>query len=394
MEKETQDVGTDVPVVGEDLQVRKRRHLRKAPSIQVAEVDREETQSDENVPRLASGSDVNKEEQTKKRRQKQVAWSRPAAKKAKTDKGKIPLVKEGTEPTKEPVVDGSPTIEELDQQVDELLAHPFVSEAVDEGRSGKDEGGQRDREEVLEVGVEEEEGQRDVGPSIFERRYRRRSLFSPKRLDVPSSHMVRNCMDVLMGIVNHATIRAVRSLPLKHKCAILCRNMAETSLLTGDVLYSAVRTESRRCRKIDRLMEEKYSLEREVKELKFECDSTFEIFSQVKADVDMVMEENQSLESKNEELNSSLKGEKGKVQTLENKVKELQAALEREKERCSKKNDELVSSYSKYHDILLKKMELDTRLNVRKEENEKLQTTLALVCDTSPSIICKLFLDG
>ncbi|GAB2266095.1 hypothetical protein Dimus_001122, partial [Dionaea muscipula] len=52
MEEETQAV---------DLQVRKRRRLRKSTSIPVAEVDSEETQSDENVPKLASNSDVNKE---------------------------------------------------------------------------------------------------------------------------------------------------------------------------------------------------------------------------------------------------------------------------------------------------------------------------------------------
>ncbi|GAB2281019.1 hypothetical protein Dimus_015631 [Dionaea muscipula] len=57
------------------------------------------------------------------------------------DNGKIPLVEEGTEPTKEPVVAGSPTIEELDQQVNELLTHPFVSKAVHEGEGDKDEWG-------------------------------------------------------------------------------------------------------------------------------------------------------------------------------------------------------------------------------------------------------------
>ncbi|GAB2278239.1 hypothetical protein Dimus_012930 [Dionaea muscipula] len=97
----------------------------------------------------------------------------------------------------------------------------------------------------------------------------------------------------------------------------------------------------------------------------------------MKADREMVMEDNQTLENKNKELKSALEGEKGKEHTLEDKVKELQAALEREKERCSKKNDELVSSYSKYLDILRKEMNLDTSMNVRKEENEKLQTVLA-----------------
>ncbi|GAB2290268.1 hypothetical protein Dimus_024548 [Dionaea muscipula] len=96
----------------------------------------------------------------------------------------------------------------------------------------------------------------------------------------------------------------------------------------------------------------------------------------MKADVDMVMEENQTLENENKELKTALEEEKNKVQTLEDKVKELQMALEREKERCSKKNDELVASYTKYHELLRKKIGLDTSLNERKEENEKLQTAL------------------
>ncbi|GAB2268256.1 hypothetical protein Dimus_003232 [Dionaea muscipula] len=206
-------------------------------------------------------------------------------------------------------------------------------------------------------------------------------------------------MDSMMGAANHATIIALRNIPLKHKCAILCGNMTETSLLTGDVLYAAVRTDERRCRKIDRLMEEiscfqgwflfafasnlyfaclfqKYALEREVKDLKFECDTAFEISTQIKADVDMVMEENQTLENENRELKTVFEGEKNKKQTLEDKVKELQMALEREKDRQSNKNNELVASYSKYHELLRKKMNLDTSLNERKRESEKLQMAL------------------
>ncbi|GAB2287940.1 hypothetical protein Dimus_022292 [Dionaea muscipula] len=179
-------------------------------------------------------------------------------------------------------------------------------------------------------------------------------------------------MDSMMGAANRATLITLRSVPLKHKFAVLCRSKAETSLLTGDVLYNAIRTDDKRCRKIDRLMEEKYALEREVKELKFECNTAFEVSTQMKADVDMVMKENQTLESKNEELKIALEGEKDKVKTLEDKLKELQSALENEKEGQTKKNDELVALYSKYHDLLRKKMDLDTSLNERKRESEKL----------------------
>ncbi|GAB2288276.1 hypothetical protein Dimus_022616 [Dionaea muscipula] len=198
----------------------------------------------------------------------------------------------------------------------------------------------------------EEEGEGDAGPSTSERRYRKQSLFSPKRLSVPSSRMVRSYMDVMMGCANHAIIKSLYRLPLKHKCAILCRNMGETSLLTGDVLYATVQTDDRRCRKIERLMGEKYALEQEVKELKLENEFMFEISKRMKPDVEMVMKENQTLENENKVLKTALEEEKDKVQTLETKVKELQTLLEREKEKQSKKNDELVASNTKYHELL------------------------------------------
>ncbi|GAB2270403.1 hypothetical protein Dimus_005304 [Dionaea muscipula] len=170
----------------------------------------------------------------------------------------------------------------------------------------------------------------DVGPSTSKRSHRERTLFTPGRLNIPSRKIVRRCMDSLMRDATHTTIRSMRRLPLKHKCTILCRNMAETALLMRDVLFSAVRLENRRCRKIDRLKEEKYALEREIKEWRFENDSTFEISSQMKADVDMVMGENQTLERKNEELEnkheemkSALEREKSRGQTLEEKMREL-----------------------------------------------------------------------
>ncbi|GAB2268585.1 hypothetical protein Dimus_003540 [Dionaea muscipula] len=114
-EGEGDDEGEKVEKVGDvELQVRPRRRLRKATFVPVAKTgDSEETESDENVQRIASESEVNKEGQTKKRRQKQSARTGPAAKKAKTDKGKVPLEEVETEPLKEPDVAGSLTAEEL-----------------------------------------------------------------------------------------------------------------------------------------------------------------------------------------------------------------------------------------------------------------------------------------
>ncbi|GAB2295992.1 hypothetical protein Dimus_030137 [Dionaea muscipula] len=81
---------------------------------------------------LAADSNVNKEDQTRKRLQKQVARTGLTAKRIKTEKEKVSFVEVGTEPIEEPVVAGNPTIEEFEQQVDELLARPFISEAIHE----------------------------------------------------------------------------------------------------------------------------------------------------------------------------------------------------------------------------------------------------------------------
>ncbi|GAB2278721.1 hypothetical protein Dimus_013396, partial [Dionaea muscipula] len=302
-------------------------------------LESEEAESDENVQKLAADSGLNKEERTRKRRQKQAARTGPAAKKAKTDKEKVPLVE--TEPTKEPVVADSPTIAELEKEVDESLSVHLFLEDVDEGN--------------LKI-------------KRKRRVKKRQSLFSSKRLGVPPSRMIRECMDIMMEIW-----------------------LRRQSI--GDVLRAAVQTDDRRCRKIDRLMEEKFALENDIKELKFERDSAIEISSQVKADVEMVMEENQSLEKENEELKFALEGEKKIVQTLEDKIKELQTALGKEKKEKEEKEKELVASYKKHQELLHKKMDLDTSLYERNQENEKLQTSLTQVCNTSLSIICKLFLN-
>ncbi|GAB2281526.1 hypothetical protein Dimus_016108 [Dionaea muscipula] len=55
--------------------------------------------------------------------------------------------------------------------------------------------------------------------------------------------------------------RAMQRMPWKHELACLCKNLAETSILTGHVVQRAVKVESKRCTMISRLKEEKYCLE-------------------------------------------------------------------------------------------------------------------------------------
>ncbi|GAB2292684.1 hypothetical protein Dimus_026921, partial [Dionaea muscipula] len=178
----------------EELQVRGRRRLRKAASALVpAAVESEETLFD--VPKVASDSDMEKEQQQKKRRQKQAARTRQVAKRARTDKEKIPLVEAESETAKEADVggSGSPTLEQLDHQVDELLGRPFVSKAMaEEWEDNRDHGGQRDEEEMAQMDEAEgrrKEGRRDVGTSSSERV--ERSLFAPRRLRLPSTSTVK-----------------------------------------------------------------------------------------------------------------------------------------------------------------------------------------------------------
>ncbi|GAB2297612.1 hypothetical protein Dimus_031704 [Dionaea muscipula] len=109
--------------------VRPRRRFKKVISIPVPETrDSEETESEKDVRKITADLDVNKEEQTKKRRQKQSARIGPAAKWAKIglaqvrellmeddelilelEKMKInPKVKYEKEPI--PSIEGEPTI--------------------------------------------------------------------------------------------------------------------------------------------------------------------------------------------------------------------------------------------------------------------------------------------
>ncbi|GAB2283422.1 hypothetical protein Dimus_017937 [Dionaea muscipula] len=172
--------------VDEGLQVRLRRRLKKAISIPMPETkDSEETESDESVWKLTADSDVNKEEQTRKRRQKQSAKIGPSVKKAKTDKGKVPLVEEQIEPTKEPDVAGSLTTEEMNHQIDYLLARPFISETLNDRVQEEqlvDEEEEKAEEEVVVMDEEgdEEEEERDEDSSSSERR-RRKGPYLPQK---------------------------------------------------------------------------------------------------------------------------------------------------------------------------------------------------------------------
>ncbi|GAB2268278.1 hypothetical protein Dimus_003253 [Dionaea muscipula] len=155
----------------------------------------------------------------KKRRQKQVARNGPTVKRAKTDKGEVRPVGSKAEQRDEPVVTGSPTVEELDQKVNDLIARPFVSEALQEVEieedpsdkfvisMGTDGGVSQILKETAEAeeneeadGQDEDEGETsegDVGESPSARRIhlgvlRKRRLRRPNRKMMRRSPILRD----------------------------------------------------------------------------------------------------------------------------------------------------------------------------------------------------------
>ncbi|GAB2290900.1 hypothetical protein Dimus_025164, partial [Dionaea muscipula] len=183
--------------------------------------------------------------------------------------------------------------------------------------------------------MEENAHEGDVSLSGGDRSYKRRCARKIRRPRSPSSRMVANYTDVLMGPSSCATREAIEKLPLRHELACFSRSMAEAC--------------AKQCKMIARLKKEKRALKQYLKEMKMKCDALIEISKQMKADVDMVIKENQSLDKRNEELQAALEGEKEKVNTLDSRMDTFREL----------------------------KMKLDTNLIERKRMKEKLQTALS-----------------
>ncbi|GAB2273155.1 hypothetical protein Dimus_007960, partial [Dionaea muscipula] len=130
--------------------------------------------------------------------------------------------------------------------------------------------------------------------------------------------------------------------------------MAEALMLTGHAIHKVVNADAKRCKMINQLKEVKHVLEQDLKGMKMERDALIEVLEKIKADVDMVIKENQSLERRNEELQATLEKEKEKVKTLDSKMDAFREL----------------------------KMKLDSDLNERKRKNEKLQIELDKACLT------------
>ncbi|GAB2266097.1 hypothetical protein Dimus_001123 [Dionaea muscipula] len=115
-----------------------------------------------------------------------------------------------------------------------------------------------DEDETEGKEEEDEESEEDEAPSISRSSYVKKSrwaFLTKDRLRVPSGKLIRSCMRSMMGAASRGALKALRELPLLHKFACLARSMAEMSPFTGSTLYAAVRSDDRKSRKINKLME-------------------------------------------------------------------------------------------------------------------------------------------
>ncbi|GAB2288044.1 hypothetical protein Dimus_022389 [Dionaea muscipula] len=334
---------------------------------------------------------VMSEEGQKKRRYKTATLTGPQVKKpkvAKPPRAKIQreeyLLSPSGEPTDLPravpadvpdrkaALDAfGPTAAEMDKEVDALISgviqHSFISETmislntlVQEQREkdpsellvipmGSDGGmGKILREtQVFKVGVEEvmeeekggemveyEEREEEMGvgdsPSAARRRKglkRHKSLFTRSRLRSPSSQMVANYMDALLGLTKRVTRKSMDKLSLKHELACFSRSLTETSVLGGHAIHRVVKVGARQYKMITRLKKEMREWERD--------------YEQMEADIDMITKENQTLENKNVGLQAALEKEREERKKADAEVDALNSRLDKFREFKMKMNTDL-----------------------------------------------------
>ncbi|GAB2270476.1 hypothetical protein Dimus_005370 [Dionaea muscipula] len=377
VERISQAVGENiVETTGEDAQAVENEE----------EVDSEKIEFDEAIDEDILGEEaatvpvVEEEGQRRKRRLKKATSTGPSFKKArkvKLPRGKnqrqeyilslsgeptdLPRVVPLDVPNREAVLDASgPTTTELDKEDKRKTDHPSgvlvipvgsdgglrqllgqaegveepkVSGVIEEEISVPREGkgvmvveNEEEREEMEEGGYEG-----DVtlsGKEVAKAPSVKRSCkmhFTRGRLRSPSSRMVANYMDALMGPANRVTMEAMERLPLRHELTYLSRCMAEASVLTGHAIHGV-----KRCKIIARLKEEKRVLGQDLREMKIDCDASVEISEQMKADIDMVMKENAKLQTALEKEREEREKSDEQVKTLDSRMdafKELKLKL-------------------------------------------------------------------
>ncbi|GAB2280669.1 hypothetical protein Dimus_015296 [Dionaea muscipula] len=105
----------------------------------------------------------------------------------------------------DPVVTGSPMAEEMNQQVDDLLARPFISGSLEKGVDDIDEAsqeGQRNDKEVMVVGEEEDKDKDEIERENSEEDVKERpsakwihlGVLSKRKLRRPNEKLMRDMM--------------------------------------------------------------------------------------------------------------------------------------------------------------------------------------------------------
>ncbi|GAB2281587.1 hypothetical protein Dimus_016166, partial [Dionaea muscipula] len=138
---------------------------------------------------------------------------------------------------------------------------------------------------------------------------------SGRRLTIPHSKMVARYADALLGSSSHGVRRYLSSLPPSHELALVMRNVAELSALSGHSLRGSLRNDVIRRRyrkKIRGVQAEKDRLNEEPTSEKTRLTELATAALQLKADVARISKEKQAVEEENRRLTTELEKEKAK----------------------------------------------------------------------------------
>ncbi|GAB2273536.1 hypothetical protein Dimus_008326 [Dionaea muscipula] len=208
-----------------------------------------------------------------------------------------------------------------DGQRDEERIIVVEEEEIEENSDEEDEA------EVEEDEEEEEEEEDDVAldsDDVLGKRPPTRKLhlgvLSKCRLRMPNRKMMKRYSDVLLRSSSRGAKMALDTIHREHELALMIRNIAELSTLSGHSLRRYLRMDATRKRYRREMRRLRVENNRLMEELNFEKKEFIELATasdQLKADVVRVIKENEMLEKENEELKAALKKEKEKVRTSE-----------------------------------------------------------------------------
>ncbi|GAB2292073.1 hypothetical protein Dimus_026321 [Dionaea muscipula] len=236
----------EVPEEEEDeeemLIARSRQVLPKTTFDGAQEVDEEETESDEVI---------GKGEQIKRRRQKQVARTGPFKRPRKLKspaKDVLPSNSEAVredEDKEEEKIEENPSVRASGLDVATGTGDEEEEDGLEKDDDEDEDMGQRDGKGLVGVAKEadveeEEEDESDESERPMTKKYHL-GVLSRCRLTIPHRKIVARYADVLLGSSSHRARRYFSSLPPSHELALVMRNVAELSALSGHSLRCSLR---------------------------------------------------------------------------------------------------------------------------------------------------------